>query len=102
MNVAGFDWDEGNRAKCERHGVPLPDIEALLSGTPRVVPDVAHSTRETRFIAIGRTMEGRAIFVAFAVREKDAKLLIRPISARFMHKKESDAYGNEGTEAHDG
>ncbi len=25
--VAGFDWDTGDRAKCQQHGVSLGEIE---------------------------------------------------------------------------
>jgi hypothetical protein len=27
---AGFDWDAGNHAKCQKHGVTIPDIETLV------------------------------------------------------------------------
>ena len=32
---ANFDWDDGNREKCQKHGVSVTEIEAFLSGTPR-------------------------------------------------------------------
>jgi uncharacterized protein len=90
--VSGFDWDDGNRAKCAGHGVSVGEIEALFRGNPRVAPDIAHSAAEMRLIAVGRTMAGRPLFVAFTIREKDGKRLVRPVSARFMHKKEISAY----------
>lgn len=64
-------------------------IERLfLEGHARVAPDLAHSTaQESRHIAAGR-VDGRALFVAFALRGD----LIRPISARFMHQKEAAFY----------
>ena len=102
MKVSGFDWDDGNRSKCEQHGVSAGDIEAVFVGGPRVAPDIAHSDQELRSIAVGLNKEGRAIFVAFTFREKNAQMLIRPISARFMHKKESNAYAQDGPEAQDG
>ncbi len=92
MVAAAFDWDAGNRAKCAKHGVSIKEIEALFRSAPRVAPDPAHSTREDRLLAIGRTDEGRALFVAFTLREKDGQRRIRPISARYMHKKEIEAY----------
>lgn len=52
-NVAGFDWDEGNQAKCQKHGVTLAEIESVFTGMPSIGPDAAHSTVETRFLAIG-------------------------------------------------
>ena len=58
MNVAGFDWDDGNLSKCQKHGVSIEEIEQLLAGTPRIAPDLAHSDDESRFIAIGRIAKG--------------------------------------------
>jgi uncharacterized DUF497 family protein len=90
--VAGFDWDGGNREKCQKHGVSVADIEFVLTNEPRVAPDPAHSNEEQRLIGIGLTAEGKAIFVAFTFRSKGDERLIRPISARYMHKKEIQAY----------
>lgn len=90
-SVAGFDWDKGNREKCRKHGVSVQEIEAVFHGVPRVMPDAAHSDAETRFLAIGRA-NARHVFVAFTLREIDGETLIRPVSARYMHKKEIDHY----------
>lgn len=90
--VDGFDWDAGNREKCTKHGVPIHAVEALFRGAPQIAPDLAHSAKEIRFIAVGRTEEGRALFVAFTSREQDGVWRIRPISARYMHRKEIEAY----------
>jgi uncharacterized DUF497 family protein len=97
--AAGFDWDEGNRAKCARHGVQPAEIEALLLGNPRVAPDALHSDQEARLIAVGRNAMGRPMFVAFTIRTKEGRLLIRPITARYMHAKEVKAYEAQGSEA---
>ena len=35
-----FDWDSGNRAHCQKHGVSIAEIEALFRGTPQVAPDL--------------------------------------------------------------
>jgi hypothetical protein len=92
VTFAGFDWDEGNRAKCLKHGVPLAEIEALFSGSIAIEPDLAHSASETRFLGIGRTVQGRHMFIAFTIRQRDGANYIRPISARYMHAKEVAAY----------
>jgi uncharacterized protein len=94
--VAGFDWDAGNLEKCQKHGVSLGEIEALLRSDPGVAPDPNHSAEEDRFIAVGRNAEGRPLFVAFTFRTKDGQRLIRPVSARYMHKKEIAGYETEG------
>ena len=83
--VSGFDWDKGNRAKYEMHGVSIIEIESLFAHTPRVAPDPKHSVDENPLIAVGRTSTGRPIFVAFTIRTKNKLRLIRPVTARFMH-----------------
>ena len=89
---AGFDWDEGNREKCQQHGVSVLEIEGLFSRQPAIWPDVAHSQDETRFLAIGRSMKGRHVFLAFTIRVLDGEPHLRPISARYMHQKEIEHY----------
>lgn len=90
--AAGFDWDEGNRAKCTRHGVPLDAIESIFEGDVWTLPDVAHSTREARWLGIGRTAAGRYVFLAFTIRTRAGERWIRVISARYMHAKEIKHY----------
>ncbi len=90
--ASGFDWDEGNKAKCQKHGVSLSEIEAVFGNSHHIAPDMAHSAAETRFLAIGKGIALRAIFVAFTLREFGGETLIRPISARYMHQEEIDHY----------
>lgn len=95
MRVSGFDWDYGNRAKCQKHGVSVAEIEAVFENNPRVAPDLKHSVAEDRLIAMGRTNSGRPIFVAFTLRTMNRRHFIRPVSARYMHAKEVAAYEKE-------
>jgi len=60
-----------------------------------ILPDAAHSQAERRFRAIGRTEKGRGVFIVFTFRRKGDEVLIRPVSARYMHKKETEAYEKE-------
>ncbi len=90
--VAGIDWDEGNRDKCRKHGVSCAEIEAVLTGDPRFAPDFNHSHAEDRFIAVGRAGDNRPVFVAFTFRVKRGRMFIRPVSARYMHRKEAERY----------
>lgn len=90
--VSGFDWDDGNRAHCRKHGVTLAEIERLLTGEALIAPDLKHADQEDRLIAVGRTDEGRPLFVAFAIRDRRGHRLIRPVSARYMHAKEIENY----------
>jgi uncharacterized DUF497 family protein len=92
MRIAGFLWDEANRGKCLKHGVSVEEIEALFDGPVMVLPDHAHSTHERRFRAIAKTEAGRHVFLVFTIRDRGGEAHIRPISARYMHKKEVQAY----------
>jgi uncharacterized DUF497 family protein len=101
--ISGFEWDESNRAHCRKHGVSIAEIEALLRDAPLVAPDVKHAHLEDRLIAVGRTGKGRPLFVAFAIREKLGRRMIRPISARYMHAKEIENYEKaQGSQNDDG
>jgi uncharacterized protein len=44
---------------------------------------------------VGQTGNGRRVFLVFTLRGKGDKQLIRPISARYMHKKEIESYEEE-------
>jgi uncharacterized protein len=83
-----FDWDDGNRCKCRKHGLTIPEIEHLFRTDPLIAPDHKHSDVEQRFLAVGRTPSGRPAFVAFCWRGDK----IRPVSARYMHKREVRNY----------
>jgi uncharacterized DUF497 family protein len=95
IRLDGFDWDAGNRAKCSKHGVSVAEIEQLFDGPLMVRPDIAHSRDEERFQAIGKGKRGRSIFLVFTFRTLDGQRLIRPISARYMHRKEIEYYEKE-------
>jgi uncharacterized DUF497 family protein len=95
LPIAGFDWDQGNRHKCQKHGVSLAEIESAFLGTFRAFPDPAHSAREARYIGVGATVAGRHVLVAYTHRVKGGLLLIRPISARFMHAREVNHYESQ-------
>jgi uncharacterized DUF497 family protein len=90
--VSGFDWDQGNLVKCQKHGVTIAAIESLFARPIAILPDPAHSGLETRVKAIGRTEEGRFMLIVFTRRAVRGSVMIRPISARYMHKKEVAYY----------
>jgi uncharacterized DUF497 family protein len=97
MGEEGFDWEDGNLEKCQKHGVSVAEIEAFFLIGPRVAPDLRHSDYENRYVAIGRNEEGRAMFVAYVVRMRDGVRLIRPVSARYMHRKEAERYAKKSS-----
>jgi uncharacterized protein len=57
-----------------------------------IAPDPKHSADEDRLIAVGKTGTGRPLFVAFTMRTKEGRRLIRPVTARYMHAREIEAY----------
>lgn len=100
--IDGFDWDDGNREKCLKHGLTLALIESVSLGGVHMMPDPAHSNREARYIAIGCTREQRHVFIAFTLRDRNGLRLLRPISARYMHRKEVEHYAKSTAEAGNG
>lgn len=93
MQFQGFDWDDNNKTKnLKKHKVSRLEIEEIFLNEPFVFPDLKHSETEERFLAFGETNQDRRLIVAFTMRKKEEGLLIRPISARPMHKKERVLY----------
>jgi uncharacterized DUF497 family protein len=89
--VTGFDWDEGNARKNERHGVTQAEAEQVFFNVPLLVlADPKHSDTEPRFHALGQTIDRRRLHLTFTLRGEDR--LIRVISARDMHRKERVIY----------
>lgn len=89
LQVLGFDWDDGNRKKCQKHGLSIKIIEAFFKQKKVLVaPDIKHSHKERRYLAIGRASNKKPMIVVFTLRD----FRIRPISARYMHKKEAEKY----------
>jgi uncharacterized DUF497 family protein len=91
MLYTGFDWDEGNHRKNEKHGVSKSEVEQVFLNKPLLlIDDVKHSQREPRFHALGRTDLDRWLQITFT--ERVNRTLIRPISARTMSRKERAVY----------
>jgi len=97
--VTGFDWDEGNaRKNAEKHGVSQSEAEEVFFNEPLLVlEDSGHSQTEARFHALGETDGARLPHITFTLRH--AGTLIRVISARDMHRKESAVYEQVKREA---
>ncbi len=87
-----FEWDAGNQAKCQKHGVSIAEIEALFLSRLFVGRDERHSQEEDRYVAVGRSDVGRAILVIYTLRVRAGLACVRPLSARYMHQKEMRWY----------
>ena len=96
QECTGFQWDRHNIQKnLEKHNVsPVESEQAFFNRPLIVIEDVQHSQDEERFYALGKTDQGRRLFVAFTIRNK----LIRVISSRDMNKKERKIYENSKIE----
>ena len=93
--IIGFNWDGGNARKNEKHGVSMAEAEQVFFNAPLLLlEDSAHSQKEPRFHALGKTNEGRALHITFTLGQSG--LLIRVISARDMHRKERAIHEQAG------
>ncbi|NYF79192.1 hypothetical protein HDF17_001479 [Granulicella arctica] len=89
--VTGFDWDDANRRKNEKHSVTQSEAEQVFMNVPLVVvEDDQHSMSEARFHALGLSDARRRLHVTFTLRHRGEK--IRPISIRPMSRKERSIY----------
>ncbi len=59
--IAGFDWDDGNWPKCQKHGVSKEEIEEVFTMPPKVMPDPCPD--EPRMRTIGQASNMRYIFL---------------------------------------
>ena len=58
--LSGFQWDKGNKAKCQKHGVSLETVEGIFLTGVIILPDVGHSLNEKRYRAIGKDTDRRS------------------------------------------
>jgi uncharacterized DUF497 family protein len=92
--IVGFDWDDGNARKNEKHGVSQSEAEQIFFDVRfLMVADASHSGNEPRYHALGATLDGRRLHVTFTLRGDRTR--IRVISARDMHRKERQIYERE-------
>jgi uncharacterized protein len=90
-SITGFNWDDGNARKNEKHGVSMAEAEQVFFNAPLLLlEDTAHSQQEPRLHALGKTDDGRALHISFTLRQSGT--WIRVISARDMHRKERVIY----------
>lgn len=89
--ITGFNWDDGNSRKNDKHSVSMAEAEQVFFNAPLLVlDDVVHSQSELRLHALGATDDGRMLHITFTLRQ--AGQFIRVISARDMHRKERAIY----------
>ena len=89
--ITGFDWDQGNARKHDKHGVSMAEAEQVFFNQPLLLlADMKHSQSESRFYALGKSGSGRVLQVTCTLRGRGS--LIRVISVRDRHRMERTIY----------
>lgn len=85
-----FQWDHGNERKSsDKHNISQTEAEQVFLNQPLLLlGDKAHSQKEMKLHALGRTDDNQKLHITFTIRTSQ----IRVISARPMHKKERKSY----------
>lgn len=84
--LEGFAWDQANLEHIKKHDVDYVECEEVFGNKLlRINKDKKHSSeKEIRFQGLGKTNNGRKIFLVFTIRNQK----IRVISARDQNQKE--------------
>jgi len=89
-----FEWDRAKAsANLTKHEVSFEEALTVFADPDALdAQDLTHSTAEQRFLRIGRSILGRILSVAYALRGASNAEAIRIISARRASRKERTAY----------
>ena len=85
-----FEWNQGNINKNFRqHKITDTECEeAFFDDKRKILKDILHSGKESRYILLGKTKTERLLFTIFTVRGQK----VRIISSRDINKKERKLY----------
>ncbi len=88
--LKGFDWNKWNVDKnWIKHKITSKESEEIFfDKNKKILKDLLHSNKETRYIILGETAKKRLLYAVFTVRRNK----IRIISARDINKKEIKLY----------
>ncbi|MBU0505455.1 MAG: BrnT family toxin [bacterium] len=84
MKIKRFDWNQGNIDHIARHQVEPDEAEEVFVGKIKIF-----RSKNDRYVALGKTLSGRYLFVVFM---KKGRSTIRVITARDMTVKEKRLY----------
>jgi hypothetical protein len=92
-----FEWDPRKAdANAAKHGVTFDDaVTGFLDPDALDGPDLQHSSAESRFRRLGRSVDGRVLMVAYTLRRSSDAETIRIISARRASRGERAAYASK-------
>jgi len=48
LQISGFDWDAGNKNKCQKHGVSQAEIEQLFKQDSVLISRDTHHSQKKR------------------------------------------------------
>jgi uncharacterized protein len=85
-----FDWYKGNLLKnLIKHNVNNKECEeAFGDKSKKILEDIKHSYKESRFLLLGKTKSDRLLYIVFTLRGRK----VRVVSARDLNKKEYKYY----------
>lgn len=88
--ITVFEWDTGNIDKSyQKQGITPDEAEQVfVDSNVGIEKDIKHQEIEERYIAIGKTLDEKLLFVVFTMRNN----VIRVISARRANQKERRLY----------
>jgi hypothetical protein len=91
-----FEWDEKkNRANQKKHRISFEEAQTVFFDEQALVfDDPDHSSKENRFLLLGRSFRLRILVVCHCFRKSAA--VIRIISARRATAKERSVYIRRG------
>jgi uncharacterized DUF497 family protein len=84
----GFAWDEANVEHIARHGVEPAEAEEAFADPRRTNADAYSTPQERRGTILGRTVDGRLLFVVFTRRGR----AVRVVTARDARPSERRRY----------
>ncbi|MBI2220821.1 MAG: BrnT family toxin [Acidobacteria bacterium] len=90
-----FEWDPRKaEVDAAKHRVTFDDaVTVFLDPEALDGPALQHSSGESGFRRLGRSADGRALMVAYALRRSGDAEAIQIISARRASRRERAAYG---------
>ncbi len=93
-----FEWDPRKaHVNAEKHGVTFDEaVTVFLDANALDGPDVLHSAAESRFLRLGKSIEGRVLMIAYTLRGSGHDETIRIISARQASRRERTVYATQG------
>ena len=87
--IVQFEWDSGNKDKgWKKHRVTNLEAEEVFFDPHKRIYRAKKEQGEDRFLLIGKTIDGRLLFVVFTMRQN----VVRVISARDLNRRERKLY----------